>query len=298
MAKFGAIDIGTNSVRLLIQEKNGPRGAKRLISTRLGEGLAATGILCEAAMQRTLDAVKTLLAEAVAAGCKLPVFCYATSAAREARNGQVFLERLQNLEGLSCEILDGETEALCAYLGAGAIHGAVMDIGGGSTELIALRDGKLYSQSITMGCVTALERFVHHDPPLAEELQALRVSCDQYAQELAANVLSAPVNELIGVGGTATQLAMLELGLDTYQPNQVHGYAMSYETVLHLHQRLTGMSDTERKQLRGMDPRRSDIIMIGSAISLCMLRAAGAQTLIASDADGLDGFLKIKCQEG
>ena len=293
---FGAIDIGTNSVRLLIADKNGTPVADKLVkTTRLGEGLVNTGLLSTAAMHRTFDAVTAFLEIAKTRfGCELPVYCYATSAVRQAKNGGIFMQTLKNAKGLECEILSEHDEALCAYIGADAKDNAIIDIGGGSTELIVNIDGKLKSKSITLGCVTALEKYIINDPPTKKEIAELNAYCQQRAAELVNSVLDKDVERLICVGGTATQMAMIDLQLAQYSSKIVNGYEMYDYKVRQLFDILASLSDSVRKQLCGMEPSRSDIIITGCAIALAMMNACGAKILVASDSDGLDGYLKLK----
>lgn len=293
---YGAIDIGTNTVRLLVASKDGtPAAEKFVITTRLGGGLADTGLLNDAAMQRTLDTVSEFIDITIRKfNCILPVFCYATSAVRQAANGRQFINRLNEIKEIKCEILSEEQEAICAFIGAGAGTDPVMDIGGGSTELITKKGKKIVNKSVTLGCVTAFEKFIDSDPPSIQNLSKLDAYCSEKAKQLVSSVLKQKIRRLVCVGGTATQMAMLKLGLPEYSSEKVNGYAMSRTEVQQLYKKLSLLTDNARKRITGMEPTRSDIIITGCAIALAMMEASGAQVLVASDYDGLNGYLKLR----
>ncbi|MBQ9988487.1 MAG: hypothetical protein IJP30_01980 [Clostridia bacterium] len=296
MAVFAAIDIGTHSVRLLLRE-NG-QSKKFVTVTRLGEGSAQTKRLTEAAMARTEQAVADFLAQARAAGAAAPVWCYATSAARECENGAELIERLNRLSGLSAQIIPGEMEAVIACRGAAAPGCPVLDIGGGSTELICQSNGGLRALSVPMGTVTLQEKYAY--PPeqvKGQALAELNVTIHGFAHRLVSAVLPGPVPALYGVGGTATQLAMLFLKLREYDAARVQDYVMPIEAVEALLEKLTSMNTEQRKALPGMHPARADVIVTGARITCAMLRCAGADRLIASDRDGLDGYLSMQIEK-
>lgn len=293
-----AIDIGTHSVRLLLAdvEQNALRHTRKYLQiTRLGEGLAATGALQPQALARTVQAVGDFVQLAQQRGAQTPVFCYATSAAREAANGQLLLEQLRQIAGLQAEIIDGKLEAYVAYRGAACQGNVVLDIGGGSTELTCLQEGKLRTHSIPMGCVTLLERLIDTNPIAPAQRERLWLETQTRAEELCRQVLGKHMVEyVVGVGGTATQLAMLALKLPAYDAEQVQGFRMSKESLEQLLERLFSLSLEQRRTLPGMELKRADVIVPGCAIALGILQHTGAKALIASDRDGLDGYLAYK----
>lgn len=297
--RASAIDIGTHSVRLLNAQFDGTqwRGEKRIAITRLGEGLTQSGILSDAAMARTQAAVEAFLQDAKAFGAQLPVHCYATSAARQAQNGQALMERLNALPGICAEIIDEATEAMIAYRGAARPGQVVMDIGGGSTELSREKDGKLKSFSVRLGCVTILERFLGTGGDIGPlQMLAMGDEGKRKARILCDNVLGDErADSILGVGGTATQLAMLHLQLPQYDAQAVNGCTMEFAEVNQMLDRLISLPLEERQKLPGMDPRRADVIVSGCMIARAVMKASGAKQLIASDLDGLDGYLAYKC---
>lgn len=298
--RAAAIDIGTHSVRMLIGcgGNDGLKGEKRLTITRLGEGLVQTGRLGFDAMRRTAAAVRHYVEIAQQNGVSLPVYCYATSAAREAENGREFLELLQTIDGLVPEIIDGEKEAQLAYQGAASLGEVVMDIGGGSTELSRMDDGAFRSHSVPLGTVTSLERFLDDFDGIGPLLMlAMADRGKAMVDMLCHSVLgSDKVKELVGVGGTATQLAMLFLQLPEYDPQRVHGFRMTIDELDHLQSRLVNMTTQQRMEMSGMHPKRADVIVAGCLIARMVMMQAGAETLVASELDGLDAYLCGKCK--
>lgn len=292
--KAAAIDIGTHSVRMLLAAYDGTgfTGRKRLVITRLGEGLVQTKQLNDEAMRRTAKAVRDFVEQAKEEGAILPVYGYATSAARQAKNGRDFLNMLFGIEGLKAEIIDGNQEALLAYQGAAALGDAVMDIGGGSTELSRMKSGALVSRSIPLGTVTSLEKYAfgHEIGPILLMAMAQRVL--PMVASLCHMVLGEDrLQTLAGVGGTATQLAMLFLKLPEYDPDRVHGFAMKMEELDKLHFQMGRMTTEQRRAMPGMHPERADVIVTGCLIARMVMMQSGAKTLIASELDGLDAYL-------
>ena len=288
-----AIDIGTNTVRLLLYDEATGTRQKSLITTRIGEGVASAGVLCCAGMQRTKRAV-TQLAEKARKHGACVVYCYATSAVREAQNGVAFMQTLDDIPGLQWEILSGEREAYYGYMGAAkGCEGVIMDIGGGSTELIAGDiQGIKGSCSVRMGCVSALEQYLTQDPPTKEQVRAFMAFAKERAHELCAKALkeSRP-QELIGIGGTATQLAMLKLHAKEYFPGMVDGTTLTQAELEEWQERLAGATTRERMAFEGMENDRADVILPGCMIALAVLRESGASILRVCDDDGLDGYL-------
>lgn len=296
---WAAIDIGTNSVRLLLRRAKDQawEEEKRVCITQLGQGLSQTRHLCEEAMVRTENAVLGFAKQAVEQGVPRPIWCYATSAARQADNGRAFLQRLTDSGWVTAELLSGEEEAKAAYRGCQAGGRPVLDVGGGSTELTMETGGVLKGKSIPLGCVTLKEKFLMHDPMQKGEIEALLAYCREQARTLVSKILQGKKQkEMIAVGGTATQLAMLELGLPAYQSEKVQGFSLSYAEVLKWYQRLTAVCNEERTRLPGMEAKRADIVVCGTAIIAAVMENAQTETLVISDKDGLDGYLQSKLE--
>ncbi|MDL2220892.1 hypothetical protein LJC55_04425, partial [Eubacteriales bacterium OttesenSCG-928-N14] len=299
MANYAAIDIGTNSVRLLIASDAGGNlcGSKQLTMTRIGEGTAKHGRLGDAAMARTYAAISHYVQIAKQAGCILPVYCYATSAVREAENGADFMRQLQGIPDLVAEVISGQEEGRLGYLGAACGGDAVvMDIGGGSTELILGESGKITRiHSELMGVVTALEQYIHHDPPQPYELAAMQAYTSAHARHLVDTVLQGQhITQMTCIGGTGTQIAMLVGSIPRFDAKAVHGYTVTRQQLRALLTQISQLSDAQRKALPGMDAQRSDVILSGSCIALSVLEQANCDTLCASITDGLDAYLSEK----
>jgi len=290
--RVATIDIGTNTVLLLIANADG--GAlqpivERATITRLGQGVDRDRRLQPEAIARTLACLAeyqdVLREQGVSA-----LDVVGTSALRDASGGEDFSAQARAILGVAPRVIDGEEEARLTFIGALSGLNAtgkvtVFDIGGGSTEIV---NGKLDPSgreiadavSLNIGSVRLFERHVRRDPPSREELA--RVEHDIH-EALRAAPTFAKDSTLVGVAGTVTQLAAVELGLTRYDGTRVHGSVLSRSAVEQLATRLAAMSVSERRALPGMDPSRADVIVVGSAIVRAVLSWSGATKLLVSD---------------
>jgi exopolyphosphatase / guanosine-5'-triphosphate,3'-diphosphate pyrophosphatase len=290
--RVAALDIGTNSVLLLIAEATaeGPRAVlERATITRLGEGVDRTRTLAPAARQRTLACLASYAEEMKRLGV---VACRAvgTSALRDATGGSDFTREAEAVLGVLPEVVRGEREAALTFRGAlsglslsGAV--TVFDVGGGSTEIVqGTRDGVAAhaddAVSLDIGSVRLFERHVTRDPPLPHELDRVREDIDV---ALATAPRSTRARELVGVAGTVTTLAAVALELDDYDPARVHGFVLEYARVEELVQKLALMPLAERRGVRGLEPKRADVIVVGALIVERVMRFAQAKRLVVSD---------------
>jgi exopolyphosphatase/guanosine-5'-triphosphate,3'-diphosphate pyrophosphatase len=289
--RVAAIDIGTNSTRLLVADADGGalREVERLLEiTRLGDRVDADGELAEASMRRVETCVARYAERARELDASTPL-AVATSAVRDAANGAGFMRRLKQRCGVRTRVLTGEQEArltLRGVVSGGRPAGAVVvcDIGGGSTELIAGEDGRVgFAVSLNMGCVRMSERHLHSDPPTDEEVAALR---REAAGMLPGDV---PAGSLIGVAGTITTLATIDLGLDEEIPERVDGHELSADAVAAQLDRLAALSLEQRREVRGLMPERASTIVAGTAILAELMRHLGAERLTVSERDILHG---------
>ena len=289
--RVAAIDIGTNSTRLLVAEtgKGALHELERLLEiTRLGDRVDADGELAEASMQRVETCVARYAERARELDAATPL-AVATSAVRDAANGAEFMRRLERRCGVRTRVLTGEQEArltLRGVVSARPPSGAVVvcDIGGGSTELIAGQDGRVgFAVSLNMGCVRMSERHLHSDPATAEQVAALR---HEAAGMLPGHV---PAGSLVGVAGTVTTLATIDLGLDEEIPEQIDGHELSADAVAAQLERLAALPLDERRQVRGLMPERASTIVAGTAILAELMRHLGAERLTVSERDILHG---------
>ncbi len=303
--RVGVVDIGTNSTRLLIADV--VEGAideldRRSQVTRLGDGVDAQGRLDEAAMARvfaTLDAYRAALdAAAVPAAARLAVL---TSAVRDAANGAEFTAAVRERYGLDARTIDGEQEAHLMF--RGATHGRaredgtpllVVDVGGGSTELVigsAAPDAAdiRFHVSLQAGVVRQTERHIHRDPPDPHELQRLADEVRELIASATSTEVRAGVTRAIGVAGTATSLAAIDQELDPYDPARVHGYPLPLAECELLLARLAQLRLEQRRAVRGLHPDRAPTIVAGVVILIEVLRAFGLDRLEVSEHDILHG---------
>jgi exopolyphosphatase/guanosine-5'-triphosphate,3'-diphosphate pyrophosphatase len=262
------VDLGSNSVLLLVLGNDGRVLYDGARITRLGQGVFNSGALAPAAMTRTREVVCAYSERARALGAR-QVVGVGTEALRLARNGAQFLETLCQ-EGLLdvAELLTGEEEARLAVeatqgfpQGAGE-HPIVMDVGGGSTELAWLDPGgRVRAVSLPIGSVRLTETHLRSDPVSAEEMGALRGAVGQATRNL-----EVPTGPIVAVAGTATTLAALELRLDPYDPEAVEGYAVTALTLRRWIDRLAGLRLEARRRLPGLEPARADVIVAGLVI--------------------------------
>jgi exopolyphosphatase/guanosine-5'-triphosphate,3'-diphosphate pyrophosphatase len=305
VSRVAVVDIGTNSTRLLVAEVDG--GAltelqRESIVTRLGEGVEATGRLGEEPVQRVFAALDGY-AEAIerhGADVRTAVM---TSAVRDAANGAEFAAEVRERYGLEALTLSGDEEARLTYLGATATRGddeplVAIDIGGGSTELVVGAGGEVaFHTSTQVGVVRHGERHLHTDPPTAAELQALaedaRGTIDGAVPE---DVRTRPSGG-IATGGTATQLASVDLGLAVHDRDRVEGHALTRVTLQELRDRLAALPLEERREVRGLDPARAPTIVAGATILIEAVGAFGLDGVEVSERDILWGVALDRPQQ-
>lgn len=281
--KISAIDTGSNSVRLLMWA-DGRSIYKKIDTTRLGEGLAETGRLSPAAMQRTAKAIAAFYAQAEKEGAE-KIYVFATAAARRAENGAEFVRLVRDMYGIPVEILSGEEEAETGILGAlGGNDGGVIDVGGASSEAIVRAGGKIvYEKSLDLGAVRLLE-LGGGDLKKTEALISDKLSF--YGK--------IPQSAWTAIGGTATSLVALEKKLVPYDAEKVHGTRLRVGTVRKWAERLFAMTQNERLSLAGMDPRRADILGGGALLLAMIAKYAGAEEIAVSEADNLEGYILMR----
>ena len=288
-----AIDVGTNSVLVLLAEVEG-RGERKHLKvlwedealTRLGEGIQQAGLLKPEAVSRTAEAVRRFVEECRARGARRIVIV-ATSAARDAGNFSALREEIKSKTNLEVRVLSGREEAEAAFRGARAGHPSadtpclVIDVGGGSTELTYGKSKPEFWTSLDIGSVRLSERFLHADPFSAEEWQSVRSHIREAFQRVRVQVPGIP-KSVIGVGGTITTLAMLELGVDRYVPERIHGLEISHRAIEGWTEKLSKMSRAERTRLPGVPALRGDVLPVGTAIFAEALQAFGSPSLLVS----------------
>ncbi len=296
--RVAAIDVGTNSTRLLVAEElaGGFRALeRRLTITRLGQDVDKRRVLAPDALQRTLQTIAEY-----AATCgeyevtKLRVT--GTSAVRDARNRADFFDGVRRLTGTEAELLTGEAEACATFLGALSDLPAggpvlVVDIGGGSTELVSGVDEPEHLVSLDVGSVRMMEKHLASDPPAPEELEALRAEVSSALDEVKGELAVPAGARLIGVAGTVTQLAALKAGVPVYDPDVTHHAVLSHGDVRRLARRLASLPYEKRRRVRGLQPGRVDVIVPGAEILLAVMEAFDAPEVLVSEKDILDGLV-------
>jgi exopolyphosphatase / guanosine-5'-triphosphate,3'-diphosphate pyrophosphatase len=291
-----AIDCGTNSTRLLVSEDG--RTRERLMRiTRLGQGVDAAGVLLPEAVERTIGVLGEYRDVMDRLGVER-VRMTATSAARDAANREDFFAAAGEVIGVRPELLTGEEEARLSFRGAtselDAAEGPflVVDIGGGSTEFAVGTTEPEGVLSIDIGCVRITEKFLHGDPPTAEELsQALSVVrdyLDDVARELPA---TAEARRLVGLAGTVTTVAAVEMGLPEYQRERIHHFVLTKDAAEDVFRTLATEARAQRVHNPGLEQARADVIVGGAAILVAVMRFFDFGECLVSEADILDGLV-------
>jgi exopolyphosphatase/guanosine-5'-triphosphate,3'-diphosphate pyrophosphatase len=294
MSSVAAIDIGSNSVRLLILGPDGAELHREMHITRLAEGVDQSGRLGQAAMERTLKVLEQyglLMQSSGVASARVT----GTSAARDADNRQEFFDRVREAVGSAPELLSGQAEAALAFAGATADRPpsqgpfVTLDIGGGSTELAFGTTAPERSVSLDIGCVRVTERFLHSDPPTAAELGAAQRFIVGLLEQADREVQPRSAATWLGLAGTVTSLAARAAGLDRYDPSVTHGYALPRQQVEAMHEQLSVLPSAERAQLL-LEPKRAGVIVGGSIILVEVMRFFDLASVTASERDILDGL--------
>jgi len=285
---LASIDIGTNTTLLLVAGTD-PSVAvleERAEITRLGRGIGREGALDPEAIARTLAVLREYAATARRHGARIAAV--GTEALRRAPNATAFLGPAAEILGTEVEVIDGEREAALTFRAVvesfpDAHRGqlVVVDIGGGSTEIVLATDGRVeFRTSVPLGSVRLTEAFVRHDPPARADQDAIAAAVDDAVR--AVPFSSRPAT-LVGVAGTVTSLAAMALELATYDPARVHGHRLSRGDLGRQLARLAAATQAERERIVGLDPRRADVIFAGAVILERIAAAAGAAEVLVSD---------------
>jgi exopolyphosphatase / guanosine-5'-triphosphate,3'-diphosphate pyrophosphatase len=297
--RTAVVDLGTNSTRLLVAEV--ADGAVRELErrtnvTRLGQGVDRSGRLAEEAMERVYVVLADYRAEIDRHGADR-VVAVATSAMRDAENGEEFRAALRERFGIDARTISGDEEARLTFLGATSgrtdrdTETLVIDIGGGSTEFVVGRPGSppRFHTSTRMGSVRQTERNLHDDPPPADQLASLADEATAIIEADLPDAVREEVSAGIAVAGTATSLAAIDQGLDPYDPERVHGYRLALASNERLLAKLAALPLAQRREVPGLHPDRAPTIVAGAAILLRALRSFGLDEVEISEADILHG---------
>ena len=297
---LAAIDCGTNSTRLLVSRGAGP--AKEALArintiTRLGRGVDGTGRLDPDAIVRTVDVLrryKSVLDEHGAERLRVT----ATSAARDAANRDEFFDAAEAVLGVRPELLSGAQEAELSFLGATAeldpAEGPflVVDIGGGSTEFILGTSEVEASKSVDIGCVRFTEQYIDSDPPAPEELHACISVTEAWLDDIAQEMPGvAAAKTFVGLAGTITTVAAVELGLHEWDRDKIHHLRLHRDAIEDVFRTLATESLEDRKYNPGLEAARADVIVAGTCILVAIIRWLGTDECLVSESDILDGLI-------
>ncbi|HEY1524429.1 MAG TPA: Ppx/GppA phosphatase family protein [Solirubrobacteraceae bacterium] len=308
--RIAVVDIGSNSTRLFIANTKGGRVEqeleRRTTVTRLGAGVDSNGHLQDEAMERVYAALQDYR-ELIDSHHPDRAVAILTSAVRDAANGEEFARTVGDRYGLDPHVLTGDEEARLTFLGAVSDrdHGdvaptLVVDIGGGSTELVVGAGAEItFHVSTQAGVVRQSERHLHHDPPTEEERRELAGDVETLIQKAVPRQQLRAPERMIAVAGTATSLAAIAQELEPYDPEKVHGYVIGREECARILDRLAALPLDERRQVTGLHPDRAPTIVAGILILLVVLRMFALTAVEVSENDILRGAaLEFGCGAG
>ncbi|MFN2641976.1 MAG: exopolyphosphatase [Actinomycetota bacterium] len=298
--RYAVIDVGTNSTRLYVAERDGTaltERARTLKITRLGQGVDEAGNLDPGAVERTVDVIGEYWDRCRSFGVTgSRARIAATSAVRDAANRAEFIAEVRARTGLDVEVLTGDEEAALSFAGAASDLGerpgpfCIVDIGGGSTELVVGEAHVDAAISLDIGSVRLTERCIRDDPPSDGQLREVAAMADE-ALEQAARIHPDRARTLVGVAGTITTMAAVALGLDGYDRDAIHHATLTREKVDDLVAKLAAMSNAQRRTLPAMPPGREDVIVAGAIILQRVMDRCAFRSVLVSEADILDGLM-------
>jgi exopolyphosphatase/guanosine-5'-triphosphate,3'-diphosphate pyrophosphatase len=292
-----SIDCGTNSTRLLVVDDSGATVERLMRITRLGQGTDATGRLAPEAVDRTIEVLREYRKVMDEHGVG-SVRMSATSAARDADNREEFFGAAADVVGVRPELLTGDEEAQLSFRGAiGELDPTdgpflVVDIGGGSTEFAVGTTEPVGTISLDIGCVRLTEKYLEHDPPRPEELSATLQVIETYLDDVAREIPEVhEISTFVGLAGTVTTVAAVELGLAEYDRDAIHHFVLTREAVEDVFRTLATESRPERLENPGLEEARADVIVGGCCILVKTMRHFDLDECLVSEADILDGLV-------
>lgn len=282
---YGVIDIGSNSVRLMIADGKGTRYKKTKI-TKLAEGFGEDSMLKQNAIERTVDAIRFFYEEALLVGAN-EIYAFATAAVRRAANKTEFTDKVYKACGIKVDVISGEKEA--AYGASGALDGdgGLIDIGGASSEITVVKSGSpVYTYSLDLGTVK------------------LKNACGQDKDKLTALIDEkiklygdVPKSDFTAIGGTATTVCALLQELEPYDPKKVEGYIIKKKELSELSDKLFTLDLEEKERLKGLQKERADVIAGGTLLLLKIMEKLSVYEIKVSEKDNLEGYLKAKTEK-
>ena len=299
--KIGTIDIGTNSMRLLIAyyKNNKIENRKKYINiTRIGQGVDDKGYITEEALERNLNALKEFADKCIEEKCE-KVYCMGTSALRDSKNGQDFVNRAKELTNIDVKIICGEEESNLGFMGV--LEGAggdksnyilVLDIGGGSTEfIVGNEDGIKFCKSENVGALRMTEKFITTDPISDEEFSKMSVFIEKTISSTLDKIKGMHVSKLVGIGGAITSLSAMNQQLEVYSMEKVHNSVVTKKDLEKILQNLKKMTLSDKKTIKGLQPKRADIITAGVKILHIVMEKLEIEKIMISEYDNLEGLI-------
>jgi exopolyphosphatase / guanosine-5'-triphosphate,3'-diphosphate pyrophosphatase len=296
--RVAAVDLGTNSIRLIVAEAAGDGGlrelARDMLITRIGQGVDRTGRIDDEALDRTIRVLERYARRARASHATR-IRVAATAAVRDASNREELEDAVRRHAGSELEVVAGEQEAALSFLGAtrGLKDEApflVLDIGGGSTEFAVGTVAPDAAISTQMGSVRLTERHVPHDPPTEQEVDSIRTEVTRVLDQVDAAVPVREARTMVAVAGTSTTFRAIDLDLDRYDPDRIHRSRLTRSAAEGILERLEGMTTAERAELPVMAPGREDVIVAGGVILVEVMRRWRFEEAVVSETDILDGL--------
>lgn len=307
--RIGAIDIGTNSMRLLIadyEDGNLLNREKFVNTTRIGEGVDKKGYISQEAMQRNIDGLIDFNRMCKDRKCE-KVYCIGTSALRDSKNGDDFIQLAKNKADIDVEIISGKEESTLGFIGVA--EGLtdrlkeeesilVLDIGGGSTEFILGNlKGIKFNKSENIGAVRMTEKFLKADPISEEEFKSMIRFIEEQINDTIEFLKNKKIDKVVGIGGTITSISAINQELETYSMEKIHNSSVDIEEVEKILQNLKKMTLNDKKNLKGLQPKRADIITSGVKILQIIMKKIEIKNIIVSEYDNLEGLICRKSQK-
>lgn len=299
MNKYSVIDIGSNSIRLLnaVVENNKIVSAKKYLDmTRLGFGVDKTRKLSADSMEKSVEAMKTYKAMIQEFGGEL-IGAYATSAVRDSSNKDLFVKDVFDETNIDIHVISGEEEALLGYYGVlaglnSASRVLIIDIGGGSTELILGDAKEIHSAvSLNIGAVRMTDKYLKSELVCENEKKELMSFIEESINDEIQKIIDFKPEVVVGIGGTITTIGAINLGLEEYDREKIHNYKIKYEEIETINSELETKNLEERKKIKGLQAKRADIIYAGAIILEMILKASKLSDIRVSDFDNLEGAL-------
>lgn len=301
--KLAAIDIGTNSMRLLITdyEKGEFSGREKYVNTtRIGQGVDENGYINDEAIKRNIDALCEFSKLARDKSCQ-NIWAMGTSALRDSKNGDEFVSEAYEKTGVQIEIINGDMEANMGFIGVMEGIGSksdnilVLDIGGGSTEfVVGNRDGIRFMKSENVGALRMTEKFLKTDPIDETEYKAMEMHIDSVIEDTIDTIKKYNIKNVVGIGGTITTLSSMVQELEIYDMKKTHNSIVDIIELQKQIEKLKKLTSKEKKCLKGLHPKRADIISAGFAILHRVLCGLGFSSIAISEYDNLEGLIAVK----